>query len=257
MDFVEKEGLSVSEAVFSAARMLGIDEKEAQILVLSPPDARRVRVRVGRPGVAMPQGESAAPLQAPTPRIMQTDAPPVSRSGGGNFRSQGQGGGRDQASASSSRVRPSAEQAQSLKEDLQQLLKVMGTPSEVAIKERAGNLILNVTGPFDSILIGRRGATADALQTILQAGLHSSTGDEQLYFIVDVADYRGRQDDKLLQLARDLAQKVLNEGGEASTGPLSAAERRLIHVELEMVDGVETFSVGEGSTKRVTIKKKS
>lgn len=255
MDFVEKEALSVPEAVFAAARMLGIDEKEAQVQVLSAPDARRVRVRVGRPGVTLPEGELAAP-QASAPA-----SSPAPFSTGPSSRPERDGGrSRNRAprehSAPSTRVRPSQEQAERLKADLEELLKVMGTPSEVELKERAGNLILNVKGEFESLLIGRRGGTADALQTVMQASLHSATGDEQLYFIVDVADYRGRQEDKLMQLARDLAQKVLAEGGEASTGPLSAAERRLVHVELEAVPGVETFSVGEGSTKKVVIKKK-
>ena len=57
MDILEKEGPSVPEAVFSACRALGIDEKEAQVQVISAPGARRVKVRVGRP----------APLAASSP----------------------------------------------------------------------------------------------------------------------------------------------------------------------------------------------
>ena len=57
MDYIEKEGLSVAEAVFSACRTLEIDEKVAQVQVLSAPGSRRVKVRVGKPGVVMPSGD--------------------------------------------------------------------------------------------------------------------------------------------------------------------------------------------------------
>ena len=70
MDFVEKEALSVPEAVFAAARVLGIEEKDAQVQVLSAGGARRVKVRVGKPGVQMP------PVDAPPAQSERQEARP-------------------------------------------------------------------------------------------------------------------------------------------------------------------------------------
>jgi spoIIIJ-associated protein len=105
-------------------------------------------------------------------------------------------------------------------------------------------------------LIGKRGMTLDALQDALNAMLEAATGDREVFGVVDVADYRIRQERKIMDKARELAEIVLKEGGQQTMGPLSAAERRLVHLELKPMEGVETFSVGQGSTKKVVIQKK-
>jgi spoIIIJ-associated protein len=220
---------------------LGISEKEAQVQVLSLPGARRVKVRVGRPGAAMPApsenpaaAPSSSPAQAPAPLSKPAEYQPKV----------------------SQRKQPSAEQAESARRDLEALLEKMGVPSTVELKEHAGNTVFNVKGDKEALLIGKRGATADALQDALNAMLASMSGDKELFAVVDVDDYRLRQERKIMDKARDLAELVLKEGGQQAMGPLSAAERRLVHLELKPMEGVETYSVGQGSTKKVVIQKK-
>jgi spoIIIJ-associated protein len=242
MDFIEKEGLSVPEAVFSACMSLGINEKEAQVQVLSAPGARRVKVRVGKPGASLPpvEGPSAsAPAAAQAP-----NGAPLSKPA-------------DYQPKVSVRKQPSAAQAEAARVDLEALLEKMGTPSKVEIKEHAGNTIFNITGDKEGLLIGKRGSTVDALQEALNAMLESASGDRELFAVVDVADYRIRAERKIMDRAKELAELVLKEGGQQTMGPLSAAERRLVHLELKPVEGVETYSVGQGSTKKVVIQKKA
>ena len=246
MDFIEKEGLSVPEAVFSACMSLGIDEKDAQVQVLSAPGARRVKVRVSRPGVALPAPEGVAPQAAASSTSVSPahSEAPHSRPA-------------DYAPKVSIRKQPSPEQAEAVRIDFEKLLEMMGTPSKVEVKEHAGNTIFNITGDKEGLLIGKRGATLDALQDSLNAMLETATKDRDVYAVVDVADYRIRGERKIMDKARELANLVMADGAQQTMGPLSAAERRLVHLELKPMEGVETFSVGSGSMKKVIIQKKA
>ena len=247
MDWIEKEAPSVPEAVFAAARALGIEEKDAQVQVLSAPGARRAKVRVGRPGVAMPEPGSAPTAAEEAPER----APRAERQEHRSSRPA------EESRPATVRNRPTPEQAEAVRAQLAEMLNLMGTPGEVEVKERAGNVVLNVAGSeHESLLIGRRGQTVEALQHLLLEMCQRREKDASLYFVVDVADYFGRQEQRLVEKARGLAEQVLREGGEMSLGPLSPAERRVVHVELKPMEGIETFSVGSGSTKKLVIRKK-
>lgn len=256
MDYVEKEALSVPEAVFAAARVLGIDEKDAQVRVISAPGARRVKVLVGKPGVALPESGSASagPSNAgeASAEKRESRAPREER---GDRR--GDRPSYSSAPAAVERTAPSQSQAEAAKADLEKLLALMGTPGQVELKERAGNTVLNILSPeHEALLIGRRGQTAEAMQHILLEMLNRREGATGLYLVVDVADYHGRAEERLIEKARALAAKVMEEGGEQSMGPLSSAERRVVHMELKPMEGLETFSVGNSSIKKLIIKRK-
>jgi spoIIIJ-associated protein len=243
MDFIEKEGLSVPEAVFSACMSLGIAEKDAQVQVLSAPGARRVKVRVGKPGVAMPDAGGAAPVAAAHVSPSPSESPMQKPA--------------DYSAKVSTRRPPDPAVAEAVRADFEKMLELMGTPSKVEVKEHAGNSIFNITGEKEGLLIGKRGATLDALQDTLQAMLFKASGDPDVYGVADVADYRIRQERKIMDKARELAELVLKDGVQQSMGPLSPAERRVVHLELKPMEGIETFSVGSGSMKKVVIQKKA
>jgi spoIIIJ-associated protein len=256
MDYIEKEALSVPEAVFAAARALGIDEKDAQVQVLSAAGARRVKVRVGIPGAVMPAADAPSPSagsgQVPGPREEGSGEEPRRDERRDQF-----SGRSDYSAPAVVRTAPNTAQAQAAKADLEQLLTLMATPGQVELKERAGNVVLNIVAPaHESILIGRRGQTAEAMQHLVLEMMQRREKDGALYLVVDVADYHGRAEERLIEKARTLAAKVLAEGGEESMGPLSSAERRVVHVELKPMDGIETYSVGNSSTKKLIIKRK-
>ncbi|HTA16516.1 MAG TPA: R3H domain-containing nucleic acid-binding protein [bacterium] len=253
MDYIEKEGLSVPEAVFAAARALGIDEKDAQVQVLSGPGARRVKVRVGIPGAQMPPVGEAAQSDAAA-GAGHAAAQPVSER---PERAEHYAKPADYAAQAPVRNIPDAAQARRAADDLERLLAAMGTPGAVECKERAGNMVLNVlSSEHENLLIGRRGQTAEALQTLINEFMGRREGDPGLYVVVDVADYHGRQEQRLVEKALALAEQVLLDGAQASMGQLSSVERRVVHMTLKSVAGVESFSVGQGSVKKLVIQKK-
>jgi spoIIIJ-associated protein len=211
---------------------------------------------VGRPGVILPPVE-AGQVEASAPHEDRHEGRREDR-GERHERSERPERAADYApQAAVQRTAPGGEQAGRAKQDLERLLAAMGTPATVELKERAGNVVLNIVAPeHESLLIGRRGQTAEALQTLINEFMGRREGDPTLYLVVDVADYHGRAEERLIEKAKALAAQVLQDGGEVSMGQLSAAERRVVHLTLKAMEGVESFSVGQGSTKKLVIKKK-
>ena len=100
-------------------------------------------------------------------------------------------------------------------------------------------------------LIGRRAQTLNALQ-YLAARIISHHWGRAINLALDVADYRARRQIQLEQAALKLAQKVEKQGRPFALGPLSTAERRIVHNVLKG-KALQTFSKGQGEFKRVVI----
>jgi spoIIIJ-associated protein len=71
--------------------------------------------------------------------------------------------------------------------------------------------------------------------------------------VVDAEGYRGRREDSLVDLAQRMAEKVVASGRPAPVEPMSAHDRRIVHMALVDHEGVTTESEGEGVFRRVVI----
>ncbi len=105
------------------------------------------------------------------------------------------------------------------------------------------------------LLIGREGQNLAAVQ-YLAARMVSRAMGAQVRVQVDAGDYHSRQDSRLKDLALGLADKVRATGKPMSTKPLSAYQRRVIHMTLQEDPEVQTHSAGEGALKRVVIQRR-
>lgn len=102
------------------------------------------------------------------------------------------------------------------------------------------------------LLIGRDGQTLAAVQYLASRMLSHAMG-AALRVQLDIGDYRARQDDRLRELAKNLAEKARQTGRPFSTRPLSSYHRRVIHMCLQDETEVQTKSIGDGPQKRVLI----
>jgi spoIIIJ-associated protein len=71
--------------------------------------------------------------------------------------------------------------------------------------------------------------------------------------IVDSGDYRDRHDKGLVSLAEREAKRAVTEGMVVTLEPMSARDRRVIHLSLAKFEGVTTASQGEGMQRRIQI----
>jgi len=113
-------------------------------------------------------------------------------------------------------------------------------------------VIVEVTGKDLSILIGRRAETLNSLQYVTSLMLNQALG-KWTPLMIDVQGYRFRRERQLRQLARRLADQVVQTGRKQVLEPMPANERRLIHLELRYHPFVTTESVGEEPNRKTTI----
>lgn len=145
---------------------------------------------------------------------------------------------------------PRAEKAENF---LKQVLAAMKIPSyTVEAKQEGMQLYLNVYGKDMGILIGKRGQTLNALQYLVSLATNHGPG-EYLRIILDVEGYRERREETLIQLANNIAQRVVTQGRRKVLEPMNPQERRIIHTALQDNKDVYTYSEGRDPYRRVII----
>lgn len=111
---------------------------------------------------------------------------------------------------------------------------------------------ISVKSEDTGLLIGRDGQNLAAVQYLASRMITRAVGS-QVRLQVDAGDYHVRQDSRLQELALALAEKVKATGKVQTTRPLSAYQRRVIHLALQDDPDVQTRSSGEGALKHVVI----
>jgi len=145
--------------------------------------------------------------------------------------------------------------AKEMLEKLLSLMKLSATVTEKQAPEGEGPVILDITGDDLGILIGRRGQTLFSLQHLVYL-MVSHRLQSRVPVVIDVEGYRQRRQEALTRLALRTAESVEATGQPADLEPMPANERRIIHLALQDHEAVTTESVGEGESRKVTIKKR-
>ena len=122
----------------------------------------------------------------------------------------------------------------------------------VANDPDVGGPIIDLTGADSGLLIGRRGQTLQSLQFIVNLIVRKEFG-EGSRVVLDVERYRQRRESSLRDMAIKVAERVSQTGRSITLEPMSAADRRIIHISLAENEGVSTESVGFGEERKVTI----
>ena len=135
---------------------------------------------------------------------------------------------------------------------LREILDQMDVEVEVSAFDDADRIILDAHGAESGLVIGKKGATLDALQYLVNRIVFKRPNEGPL-IVVDAEGYRGRREDSLVDLARRLAEKAVKSGRPVPVEPMSAHDRRIVHMALVEHSGVTTESEGEGLFRRVVI----
>ncbi len=142
------------------------------------------------------------------------------------------------------------------KEVLEELLGLMRFDATVKKDVEGDKITLSIeAGEDSSILIGKRGKNLNGLQYIVNRVAARKDPDARPVTI-DIEGYRERRKDSLESMARRLVAKCKSSRRPVETEPLSAADRRLIHMALKDDDDVQTQSRGDGPYKNVVIRPK-
>ncbi|MCA9680988.1 MAG: KH domain-containing protein [Myxococcales bacterium] len=137
---------------------------------------------------------------------------------------------------------------------LETVLGLLGVEVEVDIDVEDDGLHcdLNTTDEEGGLLIGRHGATLDALQYLTLRVLQAE-GLGRMRITLDVGGYRNRREKVLTEMAQSVAKKVLDSGRPYHFEPMSAMERRVVHMTMSEIEGLRTESEGEGRRRHVVV----
>jgi spoIIIJ-associated protein len=158
------------------------------------------------------------------------------------------------------------EQRQIEQQWLEQLLALMGfaTPVKTQTPETGDEsdwLVIdstNLTPDQVQTLIGENGKTLDAIQYLANTQLNLGLPDsEQRPITIELEEYRRQRLVVLQALAEEMVQQVQQTGQEATTQPLSAAERKQVHHFLSTWDNVVTESQGTEPERHIVVRLRS
>ena len=131
--------------------------------------------------------------------------------------------------------------------------------ADVTIAMHPGNnddMVITVDGEAAGVLIGHHGDTLDALQYLANlAANRKEEGEKREYarITVDVESYRAKREEALRILARKKAHQVLKYKKSIMLEPMNPYERRIIHSEIQKMEGVSTNSIGVENNRRIVI----
>ena len=118
-----------------------------------------------------------------------------------------------------------------------------------------GESLITIEGEGASILIGHHGDTLEAFQYLVNLAANKKDDEERQYtrITVNIENYREKREETLRKLAAKMAAKVKKSGRNIALEPMNAYERRIIHAEIQKIEGVSTNSVGSEGNRRVII----
>ena len=119
-----------------------------------------------------------------------------------------------------------------------------------------GTRRITIKGDDASTLIGHHGDTLDALQYLAnlacaRKNIHGERDKSRV--TLDIEGYRAKREDTLRALARRMAAKALKNRRSVMLEPMSAYERRIIHSEIQGIEGVSTNSIGSDNNRKIVI----
>ncbi len=133
------------------------------------------------------------------------------------------------------------------------ILAALGIEARADVREDADAVVVTCSGDDVGLLIGRHGQTIDAVQYLLNAIAHRTWEDERKEIAVDAAGYRERRRATLEALAVRTAERVLRTGEAEELEPMTAVERKVVHLRLKEFGGVATTSEGTEPNRYVVV----
>jgi spoIIIJ-associated protein len=129
----------------------------------------------------------------------------------------------------------------------------IGVVGRIDVAETDDVITVSCVGPDLGMLIGRHGQTIDAVQYLANAVMWRRHPEDRKEVVVDAAGYRERRRVSLEALAVRSAERALTDGEPIELEPMTAVERKVVHLRLKEFDGVETTSDGTEPNRFVVV----
>jgi spoIIIJ-associated protein len=219
---VEATGETVGEAKWAALRELeqlrpGIDKAAVRFQVVSEGER-------GLLGVGFAPARVVASVDAPA-EVEEPEAPPADE----------------------------GELAGEVRNVIDHILAAVGVRARIEIEEDDERLTATIVGRELGPVIGKHGQTIDAIQYLANAVVWRGRGEERKPVVVEAAGYRARREEVLGTLAARSAERAIASGSSVELEPMTAVERKVVHLCLKDHAGVATRSEGTEPNRFVVI----
>ena len=265
MDFSEKWGTDVEEAVKLALIDLRLTREEVDVIVLEEPSkgffgigSKLAKVRV----VPKKEEKVIEPEIKPEPRKeAEKVAEPVEKAEVNTETKRPDKKKKEKKRKDKRKPiipREPEENLVELKEDhpalafLKETTEKMGLALDIDGKEGNSSIYINISGKDSGTVIGKRGQTLDAIQYLTSLVVNKEK-EKYVRVVVDAENYRSKREATLEQLANRLAEKVVRTRKSVRLEPMNPYERKVIHATLQSNPNVTTKSEGEEPYRRVII----
>ena len=129
----------------------------------------------------------------------------------------------------------------------------VGVSAHIDVEESDEAITVSCSGADLGMLIGRHGQTIDAVQYLANAVMWRRHAEDRKEVVVDAAGYRDRRRVTLESLAVRSAERALSDHEPVELEPMTAIERKVVHLRLKEFDGVETTSEGTEPNRYVVV----
>ncbi|MDZ4163979.1 MAG: RNA-binding cell elongation regulator Jag/EloR [Smithellaceae bacterium] len=245
MDGREFEGKNIDQAIAEACQAFAVSRDKLQIEIMSPGNAgffgilgvKKAAVRACLLSLDLQLDGEEKREKAPPERRQPAPLPPAGSTE------------RHPPAAAPPQQTLASDKASEL---LSGILRHMDLQCLVTATESQDAIVLTIKGNDDGFLIGKNSQTLDALQYLLnKAIIRSENGKKGI--LVDFGDYRKRQEESLIAMARNLGARVKKTGKPVTVDPMDAHSRRIIHMALRADESLTTISRGEGKNRKIVI----
>ncbi|HSK91894.1 MAG TPA: RNA-binding cell elongation regulator Jag/EloR [Euzebyales bacterium] len=273
---VEKRASTVEDATAAALAELGVDRDQVDVEVVSEPrrglfgGSRRAHVRVTVRDAGS-NGETPAPAQAtdtsPAVGVASADTAVAEdddvddddefdddefHDADADVEDDEDVEEDEDVEDDEARMAQLDEEADLAANFVEGLLDILELPGDIEIEVDESQAFVNVVEVGSGLLIGRRGATLDALQELVRAATQRQV-ERRSHVRVDVEGYRQRQLEKLKDKCRDGIAQVRETGEPFRLEPMDAYERKVMHDLVARTGGVTSSSEGVEPRRRVVI----
>ncbi|MGE0867738.1 MAG: protein jag [Kofleriaceae bacterium] len=144
--------------------------------------------------------------------------------------------------------------AEKASEFLLGVLERMGISADIDIKDDSDRTTLEIQTKDTEVVIGRRGVVIDALQHLVnKAVFRERTAERTKPMVVDAGGFRDKQVERLRSLAQRMAEKALQTKQIVPLQPMTAHDRRIVHMAISEIAGLTTRSEGEGEDRHILV----
>lgn len=255
MNFSEKYGNDIDEAVSLALRDLKVGRDEVEIIVLEEPSkgflgigSKLAKIRVELKQEQSSQQEEVEKIEKPESKAGKENSKPAREASGETLEDKMM-----QAKTRPDDLKPVTEHK--ALDFLNQTTAEMGLTLKFIAMINEENIFIDIVGKDAGTIIGKRGQTLDSIQYLTSLVVNKDRS-KYMRVVLDAENYRSRREKTLEQLAQRLANKVAYRKRSIKLEPMNPYERMVIHASLQNHSKVKTRSEGEEPYRRVIIELK-